>query len=117
VVVEPEYKNLPPEMKESGYSVCMATGDSPWAGWPGLIPGRGKIFLISILPRGKADHLPPSSAKAKNGTAIPHSLICLHGIMLNYLSTGTLPLPAIRSDAKVVLSTSNPHNLSPQDPS
>jgi hypothetical protein len=71
MVVEPEYKNLPSEMTDTGYSVCMATGDRLWAGWPGIILDRGKIFLISTAPGGNADHLPPSSAKVKNGTAIP----------------------------------------------
>jgi hypothetical protein len=65
----------------------------------GLIPGRGKIFLFSIvfrqalepaqppidwlpelIPLGveQADNSPPSSSKVKNGGDIPYSPICLH---------------------------------------
>jgi hypothetical protein len=77
-------------------------------GW-GSIPGRGKIFLFSIVsrpalghteppiqwvpeekrPGREADHSPPSSAEVKSGGAItplPH--ICFHGVMLNWISTG-----------------------------
>jgi hypothetical protein len=50
----------------------------------GLIPGRGKIILVSgahtgshpmgiwgSFSGGKADHSPPPSAEVKNGEAIP----------------------------------------------
>jgi hypothetical protein len=37
----------------------------------------------------EADHSPPSSVEVKEGGAIPALPICLHGIVLNKLSTGT----------------------------
>jgi hypothetical protein len=58
----------------------------------------GHWILGALLPGLKmqgheADHSPPSSTKIKNGGAIPPLPIHLHGIVLNYLNTGTtLPL-------------------------
>jgi hypothetical protein len=37
----------------------------------------------------ETDHSPLSSPEVKNGGAIPPLPHCLHGIVLNYLSTGT----------------------------
>jgi hypothetical protein len=44
----------------------------------------------------ESDLSPPSIAEVKNGEAIPTLRICLHGIMLNELSTeATLPLTVV----------------------
>jgi hypothetical protein len=37
----------------------------------------------------EAGHLPPSSAEVKNDGVVPHFLIRLRGVVLNYLSTRT----------------------------
>jgi hypothetical protein len=78
----------------------------------GSIPGRSKIFssrtalgptksliqwvsgVISLGvkgPRLEAGHSPPSSAEVKNGGAIPSLCIRLHDVVVNLLSTRTLP--------------------------
>jgi hypothetical protein len=75
----------------------------------GSIPGSGKKYnLFSITPRQvlrthttsypvgtgnflpgvkrpgrEADHSPPASTEVKNGGAVPHPLIRLHGVVLN----------------------------------
>jgi hypothetical protein len=82
----------------------------------GFIPGRGKMFLTSTasrlvlwptqpptytmgtwsrvsglkLPGCEADYSSPSSAKVKNSGTISPLPVCLHGIMINQLSTRTM---------------------------
>jgi hypothetical protein len=80
-------------------------------GGRGKFPMKGKIFFIyiqradqlwggpsllysalssSVKRLGReADHSRPSSAEVKNGGAIPPLPIRLHGVVLNWLSTGT----------------------------
>jgi hypothetical protein len=50
---------------------------------------QGAISQGVKRPGRQADHSPPSSAEVKNGGAIPPLPPCLHGIVLNYLTTGT----------------------------
>jgi hypothetical protein len=50
--------------------------------------GIGGCSLRVKRPECEADHSPPSSTEVKNGEANLHSLICLNGVVLNYLSTG-----------------------------
>jgi hypothetical protein len=84
---------------------------------PGLIPGIARFFLFTASrqppnqglsglkrPGREANHSPSSSAEVKNGA---HSPICLHGLMLSYLSAGTSPyftLPSRLSVAVVLVS-------------
>jgi hypothetical protein len=47
------------------------------------------ILSLGVKRQGReADHSPPSSAEVKKGGAIPSLPICLHGVVLDYLSTG-----------------------------
>jgi hypothetical protein len=56
--------------------------------------GTGGSFPGAKRPGLEADHLPPSSVEVENSGAIPPLPQCLHGIVLNELSTKTtLSLP------------------------
>jgi hypothetical protein len=55
-----------------------------WVPWT-LSPGVKR-------PRHETDHLPPPSAEVKNGGAINHFLILLHGVVLNYLKEDNFTL-------------------------
>jgi hypothetical protein len=47
---------------------------------------RTGVVTLGIKRRGhEANFSPPSSAKAKNGGAIPPLFVSLHGVVLNYL--------------------------------
>jgi hypothetical protein len=89
------------------YFIILKFGRSQYsdglqAGWPGFDSQYGKIFLFSVSrltlgptqhliqwvpgvtqPGCEADHSPLSSAEVKNGGAILHSTLCLHGIVFN----------------------------------
>jgi hypothetical protein len=45
--------------------------------------GIGTLSLEVKLPAHESDHSTPFGAKDKNGGAILHSHICLHGVMHN----------------------------------
>jgi hypothetical protein len=51
--------------------------------------GAGGSFLGGKSAGREADHSAPSSAEVKKGGAIPLLPICLHGLVLIELSTGT----------------------------
>jgi hypothetical protein len=88
---------------------------------PGSIPGMPKFFSspqrpdrlwgpLSIqiqwvpgltLQRREADHSPPFNAEFKNDGILPPLPVCLHGIVLKKLSTGT-SLPFIRLRAQIM---------------
>jgi hypothetical protein len=73
-------------------SVCIVIGQ-------GMIPSITQLVLGTLSPGVKwqgreADHSPPVSADFKKAKLYLHSPTRLHGLVLNYLSTGTaLPLP------------------------
>jgi hypothetical protein len=53
-------------------------------------------------PEREADHSPPISAEVKKVDLYIHSFIRLHGIVLNWLSTGTaLPFSSLQSEYKL----------------
>jgi hypothetical protein len=76
---------------------------SSTASRPAVVPKQCPIQLIpgALSPGVKQqgyedDHSPPSSAEFENGKLYLHSHTCLHGVVLIYLSTGTiLHLPNI----------------------
>jgi hypothetical protein len=64
----------------------------------------------SGFPRGvkrrvhEGDHSFPSETEDKKGGAVPHSPVCLHGIVFKQLSTGTtLPLISTVREASVLI--------------
>jgi hypothetical protein len=62
----------------------------------GALPASYSMGIAGLFPGGKAaeaNHSPPTSAQDKENVDLYiHSPICLHGVVLNYLSTvATLP--------------------------
>jgi hypothetical protein len=113
----PGFSSLQGQYLSLFHSVKLLVGSTP-SSYPmgtemhvqGSVPYKGNICLFStvssclwgppiLLSNGhcgpfpwgghEAGHSPPSSAEVKKSGAVTSSPICLHGILLNELSTGT----------------------------
>jgi hypothetical protein len=85
-----------PGFNSRQYKIFLFTASRPIPGptQPPIQYVPGAMSLEVNQPGCEANRSPPSTAKVKNGEAIPPLPICLHGIVLNLLSTGTTsPFP------------------------
>jgi hypothetical protein len=76
---------------------------------PSQSPANGAFYPGVKRPGREADHSLPSSAEVKNGDAMPPLPTCLHGLVLNFLSSWTIftfPLPYLIELSHVVFLSS-----------
>jgi hypothetical protein len=74
---------------------CRAKGKRNCSDSPEPIQPSYPMAILALsqgvkLPGREVDHSPQSSPEAKNGGAMPPPPVCFHGIVLNYLSRGTI---------------------------